>query len=40
VSEPEKLPEWMKDFDEIKKDIEIEEKPALEVVKNEEEVEE
>lgn len=36
VSEPEKLPEWMKDFDEIKKDIEIEEKPALEVVKNEE----
>jgi len=33
-------PEWMKDFDEIKKDIEIEEKPVLEVVKNEEEVEE
>ncbi len=37
VSEPEKLPEWMKDFDEIKKDIEIEEKPALEFIKEEEE---
>jgi len=36
VSEPEKLPEWMKDFDEIKKDIEIEEKPALEFMKNKE----
>lgn len=36
VSEPEKLPEWMKDFDKVKEDIEIEEKPTLEFVKNEE----
>lgn len=36
VLEPEKLPEWMKDFSKVKEDIEIEEKPALEIVKNEE----
>jgi len=35
VLEPEKLPEWMKDFDKVKEDIEIEEKPALEIVKKE-----
>ena len=35
VSEPEKLPGWMKDFAKIKEDIEIEEKPALEIVKKE-----
>lgn len=29
-------PEWMKDFSKVKEDIEIEEKPALEIVKNEE----
>lgn len=28
-------PEWMKDFDKVKEDIEIEEKPALEIVKKE-----
>lgn len=36
VLEPEKLPEWMKDFGKVKEDIEIEEKPTLEFVKNEE----
>lgn len=36
VSEPEKLPEWMKDFEKVKEDIEIEEKPALEFMKNKE----
>ena len=35
VSEPEKLPGWMKDFSKVKEDIEIEEKPALEIVKKE-----
>jgi hypothetical protein len=35
VFEPEKLPGWMKDFAKIKEDIEIEEKPALEIVKKE-----
>ena len=35
VSEPEKLPAWMKDFDKVKEDIEIEEKPTLEIVKKE-----
>lgn len=35
VLEPEKLPEWMKDFSKVKEDIEIEEKPALEIVKKE-----
>lgn len=29
-------PEWMKDFSKVKEDIEIEEKPTLEFVKNEE----
>lgn len=28
-------PEWMKDFSKVKEDIEIEEKPALEIVKKE-----
>jgi hypothetical protein len=35
VFEPEKLPGWMKDFSKVKEDIEIEEKPALEIVKKE-----
>jgi hypothetical protein len=29
------LPGWMKDFSKVKEDIEIEEKPALEIVKKE-----
>jgi hypothetical protein len=29
-------PEWMKDFEKVKEDIEIEEKPALEFMKNKE----
>lgn len=31
------LPEWMKDFETLKEDISIEEKPILEFVKEEEE---
>lgn len=40
ISNPDKVPEWAKDFEKLKKDITFEEKKVLEIVKQEETEEE
>jgi len=40
ITEPDKTPEWVRDLDKLEKDITIETKPILEILKDKEEVEE